>query len=104
MNLSIPIPGSNPVEYTTYALTTETTTDQDAYNDAMNNYEYEKYLYDQAIENINSKIAIIQAQDKNLELRLKQLDTERSAITTEKESVSKVIDSNVKESFKVFNA
>ncbi len=104
MNLSIPIPGSNPVEYTTYALTTETTTDQDAYNDAMNNYEYEKYLYDQAIENINSKIAIIQAQDKNLELRLKQLDTERNAVMTEKDAVSKVIENNVKDSFKTFSA
>ena len=104
MNLSIPIPGSIPVEYTTYALTTETTTDQDAYNDAMNNYEYEKYLYDQAIENINSKIAIIQAQDKNLELRLKQLDTERNAVMTEKDAVSKVIENNVKDSFKTFSA
>lgn len=104
INLSIPIPGSSPTEYTTYALTTETTTDQDAYNDAMNEYEYEKYLYDQAIENINSKIEIIQAQDKNLELRLKQLDTERNAITNEKEAVNKVIDKNVQDSFKTFNA
>ncbi len=103
INLTMPVaPGSS--ETTTYALTTETTTDQDAYNDAMNNYEYEKYLYDQAIENINSKIAIIQAQDKNLELRLKQLDTERNAVMTEKDAVSKVIENNVKDSFKTFSA
>ena len=103
INLSIP-DANAPSGYITYALTTETSTDQDAYNDAMNKYEYEKYTYDQAIENINSKIEIIQAQDKTLELRLKQLDTERTAIQTEKEAVSKVIDTNVKDTFKVFNA
>jgi len=90
--------------YLDYALTTETTTDQDAYNDAMNEYEYEKYLYDQAVENINSKIEIIQAEDKNLELRLKQLDTERNAINTEKEAVSKVIEKNTQDTFKTFSA
>ena len=104
INLSIPIADTDPVEYTTFALSTETTTDQDAYNDAMNEYEYEKFLYDQAVENINSKIEIIQAEDKNLELRLKQLDTERNAIQTEKEAVSKVIEKNTQDSFKTFSA
>lgn len=86
----------------TYALTTSTVTDQDKYEDAMNQYEYEKYSYDQAIQDINSKIAIIQSQDKNLELRLKQLDTEEKAISTEIDSVSKVIEKNTESSFKTF--
>ena len=42
----------------------------------------------------NSKIEIIQAEDKNLELRLKQLDTEQKAISNEKEAVQKVIEKN----------
>ncbi len=91
----------NPV-YTTHALTTETTTDQDAYQDAMNEYEYQKQLYDQSIEDINSKIEIIQAEDKNLELRLKQLDTEQDAISNEVDAVSKVIEKNTESSFKTF--
>ncbi len=86
----------------TYALSTETTTDQAAYEDAMNQYEYEKYEYDQAIQEINAKIEIIQSQDKNLELRLKQLDTEQKAISTEIESVSSVIQKNTESSFKTF--
>lgn len=85
-----------------YALTTSTVTDQDAYNDAMNQYEYEKYEYDQAIQEINSKIEIVQSQDKNLELRLKQLDTEQDAISTEIDAVQKVIEKNVESSFKTF--
>ncbi|MBR5555676.1 hypothetical protein IKU74_06655 [bacterium] len=87
---------------TTYALTTNTLTDNDAYNDAMNKYEHEKYLYEQAVQEINSKIEITQVQDKNLELRLKQLDTEHNAIQTEIDAVKKVIEKNTESSFKTF--
>lgn len=86
----------------TYALTTTTATDQAAYEDAMNQYEYEKYEYDQAIQEINAKIEIVQSQDKNLELRLKQLDTEQKAISTEIDAVSQVIQKNTESSFKTF--
>ena len=86
----------------TYSLTTNTLTDQDAYDDAMNQYEYDKYQYDQAIQEINAKIEIIQAQDKNLELRLKQLDTEQDAISTEMDAVQKVIEKNTESTFKTF--
>ena len=86
----------------TYALTTSTATDQAAYEDAMNQYEFEKAEYDQAINDINSKIEIIQAEDKNLELRLKQLDTEQKAISTEIDAVSQVIQKNTESSFKTF--
>ena len=89
-------------EAVTYALTTNTLTDQDAYDDAMNQYEYDKYQYDQSIQEINAKIEIIQAQDKNLELRLKQLDTEQDAIQTEMDAVQKVIEKNTESTFKTF--
>lgn len=92
-------PNGNTV---TYSLTTSTVTDQDAYDDAMNQYEYDKYLYDQSIQEINAQIEIIQAQDKNLELRLKQLDTEQDAISTEMDAVQKVIEKNTESSFKTF--
>ena len=86
----------------TYSLTTNTLTDQDAYDDAMNQYEYDKHQYDQSIQEINAKIEIIQAQDKNLELRLKQLDTEQDAIQTEMDAVQKVIEKNTESTFKTF--
>jgi len=86
----------------TYGLTTNTTTDQAAYNDAMNQYEFNKYTYDQSIQEINAKIEIVQAEDKNLELRLKQLDTEQDAIQTEMEAVQKVIEKNTESTFKTF--
>lgn len=105
ITLSMPkVNDDGSVTYIEYALTTESATDQAAYDNAMNQYEYDKYLYDQAVENINNKIEIIQAEDKNLELRLKQLDTEQKAIQTEKDAVSKVIEKNTQDTFKTFSA
>lgn len=46
--------------------------------------------------------AFFQSHDKKLELRLKQLDTEHSAIQTEMDSVKKVVDKNVESTFKTF--
>lgn len=88
--------------FNTYALSTNTSTDQDAYEDAMNQYEYNKEQYDKAVQDINSKIEIIQTEDRSLELRLKQLDTEQEAIQTEMEAVSKVIEKNTQDTFKTF--
>lgn len=90
--------------YTTYHLNSTTITDDDAYNDAMNKYNYDKSRYDKTIQDINAKIQIIQVQDKNLELKLKQLDTEQNAISTEMDAVKKVISKNVESSFKTFSA
>lgn len=106
INLTMPQHDSegNKVDGTdvTYALTTSTVTDQAKYEDAMNQYEFEKYQYDQAIQEINAKIEIIQAEDKDLELRLKQLDTEQRALSTELEAVGQVIQKNTESSFKTF--
>jgi len=88
----------------TYPLTTTTTTDEEAYNDAMNEYNYKQHEYDHRIQEINSKLEIVQQQDKQLELKLKQLDTEENAISTEMDAVKKVISKNVESSFKTFSA
>lgn len=88
----------------TYSLSTNTITDNDRYLDAMNQYEYDKAQYDKNIQEVNAKIEIVQAEDKNLELRLKQLDTEEKAIQAEIDAVTSVIKNNVDKSFKTFNA
>jgi predicted RNase H-like nuclease (RuvC/YqgF family) len=81
----------------------ETITDEAAYNDAMNQYNYENAVYDKTIQDINAKTSIIQQQDQQLELRLKQLDTERNAMVSEIEAVQKVVKDNVDKSFKTFS-
>ena len=83
-------------------LTPNESVDEAAYNDAYNQYKYEQYLYEQQLEEINAKTSTIQEQDKTLELQLKQLDTEQSAIKTELEALGKVIDDSIEGSFKTF--
>ena len=87
----------------TYTLNMETVTDEAAYQDAMNQYYYENALYDKTVQDINAKTSLIQQEDLQLELRLKQLDTEQNALSTEMEAVKKVVDDNVESSFKTFN-
>ena len=99
--------GNNRVQSFTYkgedyAVTANTITDDDAYNDAMNEYTYQSYLYEQEMNNINAKTSIVHAQDRELELKLKQLDTEHNAVQTEIESVKAVCKKNVEDSFKTF--
>ena len=86
----------------TFTINTTQEYDENGYKDAYNDYEYEKYKYEQAIANINAQTEIIQNEDQQLELRLQQLNTEQNAISTEMDSVSKVIEDNVEKTFKVF--
>ena len=86
-----------------YELKSITETDELAYEDAMNEYTYKRSLYDKQVSDINAKTSIIQRQDQNLELRLKQLDTEQNALNTEIEAVSKVVKDNIEKSFKTFS-
>lgn len=86
----------------TYSLNTETVTDENAYNDAMNQYNYDMQVYEKKIADINAKTEKIQEQDRTLELRLRQLDTEQEALQTEMEAVKKVIEKNIESTFKTF--
>lgn len=77
--------------------------DEIKYNDDMNKYEYEKNVYDNEVEQINATTAHVQNQDRSLELKMKQLDTEHNALQTEIESVQKVLQNNLEHSFKTFS-
>lgn len=87
---------------TSFNLNATTTTDSNAYNDAINEYEYQQTLYEQQVASINAKTSIIQAEDRTLELKLAQCDTEQKALSTELDSVKKVIDKNIEQTFKTF--
>ena len=87
----------------TYALNVEEVKDNAAYEDAMNEYLYKKAQYEKTIADINAKTSIIQKEDRTLELRLKQLDTEQNALATEMDAVKKVIKDNVEKTFKTFS-
>ena len=91
------------VGYKAIPLEASTVTDEKAYQDAYNKYEYAQYEYDKAQQEINAKTEIIQQEDRNLELKLQRLDNERTQITTEIEAVEKVIQENIESSYKTFS-
>jgi len=86
----------------TFNLSATSAVDETAYANAINEYEFQQASYEQQIQNLNAKTEVIQQEDKVLELKLKQLDTEQQALQTEMESVKKVIDKNIEETFKTF--
>ena len=97
---SIQLQGSTLV----FDLNTTTQTDDRAYNDAMNKYNYDKQVYEKRVQDINAKTEQIQTEDRTLEIRLKQLDTEQNALQTEMEAVHKVIQKNIESTFKTFES
>lgn len=86
----------------TFTLSVNTSSDNAAYTDAMNEYEYQKGLYEKVMNDINAQMSIIQSEDKKLELKLKDLDTQQEAINIELDSVKKVVDKDIEQSFKAF--
>lgn len=86
----------------TVDLTATTTTDESAYNNAMNEYNYQVNAYEKRVQDINARTSIIEEEDRTLEVRLKQLDTEQEALSTEMDAVKKVIDKNIEQTFKTF--
>ncbi len=86
----------------TFTLNVQSVEDEEAYAQAMLDYEYSQAKYEKQIADINAKTEKIQQEDRTLELRLKQLDTEQNAISTEMDAVKKVIEDNIEATFKTF--
>jgi hypothetical protein len=95
--------GGNLLSYTAMKVTASSVTDELAYNEAMAHYEYEQYEYDKKQQEINAKTELIQQQDRNLELKLQRLDTQRTQITTEMDAIKKVLNDNIESSYKAFS-
>ena len=70
----------------------------------MNQYYYDKQVYEKRVQDINAKTEQIQTEDRTLEIRLKQLDTEQNALQTEMDAVHKIISKNIVGTFKTFES
>jgi capsule polysaccharide export protein KpsE/RkpR len=53
-------------------------------------------------QQLQARVAAIQAIDKALELQLRRVDTQRDAVQTEIDAVRKVIGKNIESTFKTF--
>ena len=85
-----------------YDLSSAQEYDEQAYNEAMDQYNVDKANYEKEVADINAKTEELQETDRTLELRLKQLDTEHEELQTEFDSVKKAIDKNDENVFKTF--
>ena len=81
----------------------EQAVDEVEYDKAMNKYNIAKIEYDKEVNELNKQTSIYQRQDKQLELKLTRLDTERNALNTEIDAVKKVIQDATEKGFKTFS-
>ncbi len=97
--------GIQGIQYagTTYTVESVQEYKELEYDQAMAQYKYNKNVYDQEQNRLNKQTSIYQRQDKQLDLKLTRLDTERNALNTELEAVKKIIQDAIDKGFKTFN-
>ncbi len=89
--------------FTNTEVDTSRVYDQEGYDAALRDYTMSKDEYDKMIADLNAQTDSLQQEDKVLELRLNQIDTEQQALQTELEAVKKVLEDNIQATFKTFS-
>ncbi len=81
---------------------TTRTYDSEGYDAALRDYTMSKDEYDKKVADLNAQTESLQQEDKVLELRLDQIDTEQNELNTELEAVKQILDDNIENTFKTF--
>ena len=87
---------------TTLEVGTTRTYNSEGYDAALRDYTMSKDEYDKMVADLNAQTETLQQEDKVLELRLNQIDTEQNELQTELEAVKSVLDKNIENTFKTF--
>ncbi len=74
----------------------------EGYQAALRDYTMSKDEYDKAVADLNAQTETLQQEDKVLELRLNQIDTEQNELQTELEAVKAILEKNIENTFKTF--
>ncbi len=77
--------------------------DDEGYNQALKDYTMQKDEYNKMVAQLNARTESLQEEDKVLELRLNQIDTEQQALQTELEAVKNVLKENIESVFNTFS-
>ena len=77
--------------------------DDEGYNQALRDYTMQKDEYNKMVAQLNARTESLQEEDKVLELRLNQIDTEQQALQTELEAVKNVLKENIESVFNTFS-
>lgn len=78
------------------------THDDEGYEAALRDYTMSTDEYNKAIADINAQTESLQQEDKVLEMRLNQIDTEQKELSTELDAVKEVLKKNIETTFKTF--
>ena len=96
-------PNTGEQIFNSTAVDTTRTYDSEGYDAALRDYTMSKDEYDKMIADLNAQTETLQQEDKVLELRLNQIDTEQNELQTELEAVKAILDKNIENTFKTFS-
>ncbi len=89
--------------FNTTTVDTTRVHDDEGYEAALRDYTMSKDEYDKQVADLNAQTESLQQEDKVLELRLNQIDTEQNELQTELEAVKAVLDKNIENTFNTFS-
>lgn len=97
----VTVPGTQTSVST--SVDTTRTYDTEGYDAALRDYTMSKEEYDKEVADLNAQTESLQQEDKVLELRLNQIDTEQQELQTELEAVKNILDKNIENTFNTFS-
>ncbi len=95
--------GINVDDLGTFQVNTQRVYNTEEYDAALRDYTMSKEEYDKMVADLNAQTESLQQEDKVLELRLNQVDTEQNELQTELEAVKAILDKNVENTFNTFS-
>lgn len=102
-SISATDPNTGASIFNTTTVDTTRVHDDEGYEAALRDYTMSRDEYDKEVADLNAQTETLQQEDKVLELRLNQIDTEQNELQTELEAVKAVLDKNIENTFNTFS-
>ncbi len=102
-SISAKDPNTGASIFSSTDVDTTRTYNTEGYDAALRDYTMSKDEYDKMVSDLNAQTESLQQEDKVLELRLNQIDTEQNELQTELEAVKSVLDKNIENTFNTFS-
>lgn len=102
-SISATDPNTGASIFNTTTVDTTRVHDDEGYEAALRDYTMSRDEYDKEVADLNAQTETLQQEDKVLELRLNQIDTEQNELQTELEAVKAILDKNIENTFNTFS-
>ena len=101
-SISATDPNTGASIFNTTTVDTTRVHDDEGYEAALRDYTMSRDEYDKEVADLNAQTETLQQEDKVLELRLNQIDTEQNELQIELDAVKAVLDKNIENTFNTF--